>query len=312
MAWIPNDENVGWDDWKSMALRLYASLGTRGFELFDAGRRSQIQVRSGQDARSLGAGPEPRRRTAPAPGRSSRRAPARLDATAVRMRADLSGARTVMPTRHGSEISGCGSTHSGSEAEAVSCADLNELTERDERDALALAPPVEAIASTPASARPSRRSRTSPAGGQARAWSTRSTGTSWATRSRSASPRVGVHSQDVPRPRRRRPGQSGEDDVSRTDAGGAGDEDPRRHQQTCCRAGRQGLVCPLLARCGYQRQMQGDKPEVWVTAHDMLFHAQTAFGRAGGGDRRRAACGTRASAASRTRRRIEWRCRSTA
>ena len=35
MAWIPNDENVGWHDWKSMALRLYASLGDAGFKLFD-------------------------------------------------------------------------------------------------------------------------------------------------------------------------------------------------------------------------------------------------------------------------------------
>ena len=47
--------------------------------------------------------------------------------------------------------------------------------------------------------------------------------------------------------------------------------------KTCCKQG--DKVCPLLTRCGYQRQMQGDKPEVWITAHDMLFHAQPAFGR---------------------------------
>ena len=35
----------------------------------------------------------------------------------------------------------------------------------------------------------------------------------------------------------------------------------------------------VRSRCSYQRQTQGDKPEVWITAHDMLFHAQPAFGR---------------------------------
>ena len=38
-------------------------------------------------------------------------------------------------------------------------------------------------------------------------------------------------------------------------------------------------VCPLFARCGYQRQHARRKPEVWITAHDMLFHAQTVFGK---------------------------------
>lgn len=47
--------------------------------------------------------------------------------------------------------------------------------------------------------------------------------------------------------------------------------------KTCCRQGNK--VCPLFTRCSYQRQAQGDKPEVWITAHDMLFHAQPAFGR---------------------------------
>jgi hypothetical protein len=47
--------------------------------------------------------------------------------------------------------------------------------------------------------------------------------------------------------------------------------------KTCCKQG--DKVCPLLSRCGYQRQMQGEAPEVWITAHDMLFHAQPAFGR---------------------------------
>jgi hypothetical protein len=34
MAWIPNNDEP-WEEWKSMALRLYAALGDEGFELFD-------------------------------------------------------------------------------------------------------------------------------------------------------------------------------------------------------------------------------------------------------------------------------------
>jgi hypothetical protein len=34
MTWIPND-NVSWDDWKAMGLRLFASLGSAGFGAFD-------------------------------------------------------------------------------------------------------------------------------------------------------------------------------------------------------------------------------------------------------------------------------------
>ena len=47
--------------------------------------------------------------------------------------------------------------------------------------------------------------------------------------------------------------------------------------KTCCKKG--DKVCPLLPKCGYQRQMQGETPEVWITAHDMLFHAQPALGK---------------------------------
>ena len=47
---------------------------------------------------------------------------------------------------------------------------------------------------------------------------------------------------------------------------------------TCCIQRRNGLVCPLFARCGYQRQQMGATPDVWVTAHDMLFHVQKVFG----------------------------------
>ena len=35
MTFIPNDDE-DWEEWKSMALRLYAALGNEGFELFDA------------------------------------------------------------------------------------------------------------------------------------------------------------------------------------------------------------------------------------------------------------------------------------
>ena len=94
MAWIPNDENVGWHDWKSMALRLYASLGDAGFKLFDTWSK-RCKAKYDQDKTieaweqvmasppdHTGAGAIFKHRTA-----------ARLDAPAVRMRAHLPGER---------------------------------------------------------------------------------------------------------------------------------------------------------------------------------------------------------------------------
>ena len=90
---------------------------------------------------------------------------------------------------------------------------------------------------------------------------------------------LGVTRQDVPRPRRRRSGQSGADDVPRSCAGRAGDEDPRRHQRDLLQAGRQGRVPAAAHGAATSGRCKATKPDVWITAHDMLFHAQTAFGK---------------------------------
>jgi hypothetical protein len=47
--------------------------------------------------------------------------------------------------------------------------------------------------------------------------------------------------------------------------------------QTCCRKGK--IRCALFDQCGYQRQKRGEPPDVWVMAHDSLFHTQKAFGK---------------------------------
>jgi putative DNA primase/helicase len=47
--------------------------------------------------------------------------------------------------------------------------------------------------------------------------------------------------------------------------------------ETCCRQGKKR--CRFFDDpCGYQGQMQGDPPDVWITAHNMLFHTQKVFG----------------------------------
>jgi hypothetical protein len=44
----------------------------------------------------------------------------------------------------------------------------------------------------------------------------------------------------------------------------------------CCQQGEH--KCPMFDRCGYQRQKRGPAPDVWIVAHDMLFHTQPVFG----------------------------------
>ena len=45
---------------------------------------------------------------------------------------------------------------------------------------------------------------------------------------------------------------------------------------TCCKSKK--MKCRFFDRCGYQRQMLGTKPQVWIVASDMLFHTQKVFG----------------------------------
>lgn len=47
--------------------------------------------------------------------------------------------------------------------------------------------------------------------------------------------------------------------------------------RTCCK--HKKMKCRFFDRCGYQRQMQGNPPQVWIAASDMLFHDQEVFGK---------------------------------
>ena len=47
--------------------------------------------------------------------------------------------------------------------------------------------------------------------------------------------------------------------------------------RTCCRQG--DKVCPLLPGAATSGRCKATTPEVWITPHDMLFHAQPAFGK---------------------------------
>jgi putative DNA primase/helicase len=51
---------------------------------------------------------------------------------------------------------------------------------------------------------------------------------------------------------------------------------------SCCRRkakkGQQERRCKFYDVCGYQQQLRGETPDVWITAHEMLFHEQKALG----------------------------------
>lgn len=52
-------------------------------------------------------------------------------------------------------------------------------------------------------------------------------------------------------------------------------------EKACCRMKTedgQVFTCPHFHACGYQAQKEG-QPDVWIVAHQMLFHAQPAFGK---------------------------------
>ena len=38
------------------------------------------------------------------------------------------------------------------------------------------------------------------------------------------------------------------------------------------------MKCRFFDECGYQRQMRGERADVWIVAGDMLFHTQDVFG----------------------------------
>jgi bifunctional DNA primase/polymerase-like protein/primase-like protein len=47
--------------------------------------------------------------------------------------------------------------------------------------------------------------------------------------------------------------------------------------ESCCKSGKR--CCPFISRCGYMRQqVDAEKVQVWIVASDMLFHAHKVFG----------------------------------
>ena len=46
--------------------------------------------------------------------------------------------------------------------------------------------------------------------------------------------------------------------------------------ETCCK--RKTMKCRFYEQCGYQRQMRGEYPDVWIVAGDILFHTHKIFG----------------------------------
>jgi Primase C terminal 2 (PriCT-2) len=51
-------------------------------------------------------------------------------------------------------------------------------------------------------------------------------------------------------------------------------------ESACCRSQQQR--CASYDKCGYQRQLRGDEPDVWIAAHNMLFHPQKLFKKVAG------------------------------
>jgi hypothetical protein len=51
-------------------------------------------------------------------------------------------------------------------------------------------------------------------------------------------------------------------------------------ETACCKS--QGQQCASYEICGYQRQLRGDQPDVWLAAHNMLYRPQKRFNDAAG------------------------------
>ena len=46
--------------------------------------------------------------------------------------------------------------------------------------------------------------------------------------------------------------------------------------ESCCKNKQQ--QCAFYDECGYQHQLRGNQPDVWIAAHNMLYHPQKKFG----------------------------------
>jgi hypothetical protein len=285
MAWIPNT-NVSWDDWKAMALRLYASLGDAGFELFDAWSRKS--PKKYDEDKAL----EAWEQVIASPP----------DRTGV-------GVIFTIARRHGwtPRLFECKPTYAASDGDAdaarrETAERIDAFWERVERyhepagepttvreiinifiPEAAPPPPVEAmrvdtgIGKTEAvivSHTRVRQHGAIAARGIIYTVDRHLLGSKIDERITALGTRAKTfrgRSADDPN----HPGQKM--CLLLTTRVALARKTRADINKTCCKQG--DKVCPLLSRCGYQRQMQGEAPEVWITAHDMLFHAQPAFGR---------------------------------
>jgi putative DNA primase/helicase len=50
--------------------------------------------------------------------------------------------------------------------------------------------------------------------------------------------------------------------------------------ESCCKQGK--IECRSFVLCGFQAQLSGTAPDIWITAHQMLFHQQKEFGEVAG------------------------------
>ena len=228
-----------------MGLRIYAALGAAGSTCSISGRRSRANTR-GERARP-GSRSKPRRRTAPVPAPSSSGRASMAGASWSGADADLS--RSRRRHRRGAARDQVADWRLLGQGRSLSRATCRAAEE--ERDSLRRR--SRRSGSRPGSARPSRRSRTSPPAA-GRAWSTRWIGICWATRSRNASPRSGCRprcsaavAQTIRSIRESRCAWS---------RASSGVDATRRHSRPAASSAATGCV-PSFVRCGYQRQQLG-------------------------------------------------------
>jgi hypothetical protein len=52
--------------------------------------------------------------------------------------------------------------------------------------------------------------------------------------------------------------------------------------ESCCENIKKNQVCEFLGECSFQEQLRGPTPDVWLAAHEMLFHDQKALAKLAG------------------------------
>ena len=292
MAWEYPTTDVDWHEWKAMGLRLYASSEGRVQAVRSLVARSQTSTSRDKTLEALGAdhrlaaGPH-RRRSDFQDG-----ARARLGATAARIHAEhhrRDEQTSPSPARHRlastSTHSGNGPSH-GTPGQA-SAAEMVHDPYRPPVEAMRVDTGIgktEAAISSFAALRAARVGLTSDAAGHAHGVLTKRPLIYTVDRhllgrqDRERFTALGHARQEFRGRGADDPDNPGQEMCLATRGRGAGGEDPADINKTCCRKGREGVpaVRPGAATSGRSR---ATKPEVWITAHDMLFHAQKVFGK---------------------------------